>query len=210
MKTVLLLAIGGLRRINLAAEEVLKPIAWIGIAVMLVTVILSVFGRKTGFSMPWTEKAFIVMLPVSAFVIAPIAYRRAANVSLDFFHDLLGGRIARLHLLIVHLILMLLFMIGLDLTLRKVGIRFLPTEIFLDWLLGLDLASIRPFKAKVMIPILNLQWRYVYFSMPICMTLMLLANFELIFRYILGLIDPYDERVRPVRSFEEVEANRAE
>ncbi|WP_282610057.1 TRAP transporter small permease [Pelagibius sp. Alg239-R121] len=210
MKSILLLAISGLRRINIAAEEVLKPIAWIGIAVMLLTVVLSVFGRKTGISMPWTEKAFIVMLPVSAFVIAPIAYRRAANVSLDFFHDMLGGRIARLHLLIIHLILMLLFMIGLDLTFRKVGIRFMPTEIFLDWLLGLDLASIRPFKARVMIPVLNLPWRYVYFSMPICMTLMLLANFELILRYVLGLFDPNDERVRPVRSFEEVEANRAE
>lgn len=210
MKTALLLAISGLRRINRAAEEVLKPIAWIGIAIMLVTVVLSVFGRKTGISMPWTEKAFIVMLPVSAFVIAPIAYRRAANVSLDFFHDLLGGRIARLHLLIVHLGLMILFLIGLDLTMRKIGIRFMPTEVVLDWLLGLDLASIRPFKARVMIPVLNIPWRAVYMTMPICMTLLLLANLELIFRYILGLIDPYDERVRPVRSFEEIEANRAE
>lgn len=210
MKTVLLLAISGLRKVNRAAEEILKPIAWIGIAIMLVTVVLSVFGRKTGISMPWTEKAFIVMLPISAFVIAPIAYRRAANVSLDFFHDLLGGRIARLHLLVVHLMLMLLFMIGLDLTMRKIGIRFLPTEIFLDWLLGLDLASIRPFKARVMIPVLNIPWRAVYMTMPICMALLLLANFELICRYILGLIDPNDERVRPVRSFEEVEANRAE
>ena len=210
MKTVLLLAISGLRKVNRAAEEILKPIAWIGIAIMLVTVVLSVFGRKTGISMPWTEKAFIVMLPISAFVIAPIAYRRAANVSLDFFHDLLGGRIARLHLLVVHLVLMLLFMIGLDLTMRKIGIRFLPTEIFLDWLLGLDLASIRPFKARVMIPVLNIPWRAVYMTMPVCMALLLLANFELICRYILGLIDPNDERVRPVRSFEEVEANRAE
>lgn len=210
MKSLLLLAISGLRRVNRAAEEVLKPIAWIGIAVMLITVVLSVFGRKTGISMPWTEKAFIVMLPISAFVVAPIAYRRAANVSLDFFHNLLGGRIARLHLLIIHLILMLLFLIGLDLTLRKVGVRFLPTEVFLDWLLGLDLASIRPFKARVMIPVLNIPWRTVYLAMPICMTLLLLANLELIFRYLLGLIDPTNKQVKPVRSFEEAEANRAE
>lgn len=210
MMQVLVRAILVMRGINRAVEAVLKPIAWIGIAVMLLTVVLAVFSRLSGYSMPWTEKAFIVMLPMLAFVVAPIAYRRAANVSLDFLHDMLPDRIARLHSLIIHLTLAFVFLVSLDLTLRKVGVRFMPTELVLDWVFGFDLSSIRPFKARIKIPILGIEWRYVFMGMPACMVLLLLANIELILRYVLGLVSPNDTMVYPIRTFEEADANRAE
>lgn len=210
MRYGLLRAIHIMRSVNRGLEAVLKPVAWIGIAVMLLTVVLAVFSRLSGLSMPWTEKAFIVMLPMLAFVVAPIAYRRAANVSLDFLHDMLPPRVARLHSLMIHLTLTFIFLVSLDLTLRKVGVRFAPTEVVLDWVFGLDLSSIRPFRAKIKIPILNIEWRYVFMGMPACITLLLLANVELILRYVLGLLSPNDAMVRPIRTFEEADANRAE
>ena len=60
---------------------------------MLVSVVWGVFTRLVGISAPWTEKVMLIMLPTLAFRVAPIAYRRSANVALDLLRDALppGG-----------------------------------------------------------------------------------------------------------------------
>jgi len=65
---------------------------------------------------------------------------------------------------------------------------------------------VRPFAPPIRIPVLNIEWRYVYQVMPACIALMILGNFELILRHVLAIFDPDLSLARPVRSLEESES----
>ncbi|MEO1090166.1 MAG: TRAP transporter small permease subunit [Pseudomonadota bacterium] len=198
-----------LRAVNRAVEWALKPLVALCVTAMLATVVWTVAARLSGISAPWTEKVMLILLPALAFLVAPIAYRRGANVSLDMLVNAMPARLARAHLLGVHVLIGVILLVALDLTLRKVGVA----PLYLDPLLaalGIDLTSIRPFRAPIKIPVLGIEWRTVYLIMPASVALMLLANVELIGRYLLGLFDPHDQLVRPVRSFDQAHANVGE
>ena len=210
MVTVLSQAVALLRRINLTVEAVLRPLITIVTVAMLITVIWTVAARLTGFSAAWTEKVMLILLPSLAFLVAPIAYRRAANVALDMLHDALPKVLRPLHSLLLHVLILGLLLIALDLSLRKIGLKWDGMTLLLDAIFGLDLNSIRPFKARMKIPVLGLEWRYVFMVLPACITLMIVVNVEMLLRYVIGLFDPDNRLVRPVRSFEDVSANRGE
>ncbi|NIA69799.1 TRAP transporter small permease subunit [Pelagibius litoralis] len=210
MVTVLSQAVALLRRINLAVEAALRPLITVVIVAMLITVIWTVAARLTGFSAAWTEKVMLILLPSLAFLVAPIAYRRAANVALDMLHDALPKVLRPLHSLLLHVLILGLLLIALDLSLRKVGLKWDTMTLLLDAIFGLDLNSIRPFKARMKIPVLGLEWRYVFMVLPACITLMVAVNVEMLLRYVIGLFDPDNRLVRPVRSFEDAAANRGE
>lgn len=199
-----------LRGINRSVEFVLRPVIIVVVVAMLVTVVWTVAARLTGFSAPWTEKVMLILLPSLAFLVAPIAYRRAANVALDMLHDALPKALKSVHSLLLHIIILGILLIALDLSLRKVGLKWDGMTLMLDSIFGLDLNSIRPFKAKMRIPVIGIQWRHVFMVLPVCLTLMIIVNFELLLRYIIGLFDPDNRLVRPVRSFEDVSANVSE
>lgn len=200
-------AVAVLRAVNRGIEAVLTPVITVTMAAMLVTVVWTVTARLSGFSASWTEKVMLILLPSLAFMVAPIAYRRAANVALDMLHDMFPARLQRLHSLLLHILILGLLLIALDLTLRKVGLKWDGMTAVLDGIFGLDLNSIRPFKARMRIPVLGLEWRYVFMVLPICISLMIVANVELLLRYFIGLFDPDNRLVRPVRSFEDASAN---
>lgn len=206
MQQALTPIIGMLRNINRAIESVMNPIATVLIAAMLLTTVWGVFTRLTGISNAWTDKVMIIMLPTLAFVIAPVAYRRSANVSLDLLIDSLSPRGRNLHGLIIHLLILILLLVGLDLTLRKVGIDPGPLSALIAGVTGLDLSEIRPFAPPMRIPVINVQWKYVYMVMPVCIAFMILANIELLLRSLLYSVYPGLERPRPVRSVEDAEA----
>ncbi len=171
-----------LQQINLLVEYVLKPIVTLLMALMLATVVFAVFSRTTGIIAPWTEKVMLVLLPCLAFLVAPIAYRRAANVSLNFFQEMLPSSLQKLHQLLIHLLIGVILFIALDLSLRKIGINpQLLTEL-IDFVFGIDLSAIRPFKARIKIPILGIELKTVYTTIPICVFLMISVNFEMILR----------------------------
>lgn len=199
-----------LRGINRSVEFVLRPVIIVVVVAMLATVVWTVVARLTGFSAPWTEKVMLILLPSLAFLVAPIAYRRAANVALDMLHDALPKALKSVHSLLLHIIILGILLIALDLSLRKVGLKWDGMTLMLDSIFGLDLNSIRPFKAKMRIPVIGIQWRHVFMVLPVCVTLMIIVNFELLLRYIIGLFDPDNRLVRPVRSFEDVSANVGE
>ena len=203
MIAVLSRAIGGLRAVNTSLELLLKPCCIVLMFAMLGTVVWTVTARLTGISAPWTEKVMLILLPSLAFLVAPIAYRRSANVALDLLHDALPKRLQGLHALVIHLMILSLLLISLDLTLRKVGLKWDAFTWVLDGIFGLDLNSIRPFKAKIKIPVLGIQWRTVYMLMPVCVAMMIIVNLELLLRELVALLYPRDETVKPVRSFEE-------
>jgi TRAP-type C4-dicarboxylate transport system permease small subunit len=144
------------------------------------------------------------LLPTLAFAVAPSAYRRGANVALDLLSGLLTPRMAHVHQLAMHAALLILLMVGLDLTLRKVGVDPAPLSAAINAMTGLDLSAIRPFRAPIKIPMLNIEWRSVYMVMPASVALMILANIELLLRHLLGVLDPAAHAARRVRSFEDV------
>lgn len=202
--------IGVMRVINRAVEATLRPIVMVLMAAMLITVVWTVTARLSGFSASWTEKVMLILLPSMAFLVAPIAYRRAANVALDMLHDMLPHFWQRVHSLLLHIVILGLLLISFDLTLRKIGLKWDEMTAVLDAIFGLDLNSIRPFKAKIRIPVIGLEWRYVFMVLPTCIFLMIMVNIELLLRYTLGLFDPDNRLVKPVRTFEEVSANLGE
>lgn len=210
MVVLLSRGVGLLRGVNRFVESLLRPVIIVVVVAMLVTVVWTVVSRLTGFSAPWTEKVMLILLPSLAFLVAPIAYRRAANVALDMLHDALPKILQRVHSLLLHVVILGLLLIALDLSLRKVGLKWDGMTQVLDSIFGLDLNSIRPFKAKMRIPVIGIQWRHVFMVLPVCVTLMILVNFELLLRYTIGLFDPDNRLVRPVRSFEDVSANVSE
>lgn len=206
MTRVLAGAIQFLRNANRAVETVLNPLMAVLMVLMLGSVVWGVFARLTGISASWPDKVMIILLPTLAFVVAPIAYRRSANVSLDLLRDALSPRMRTLHGLFLHLAILVLLLVGLDLTLRKVGIDPGPLSALILAVTGLDLSVIRPFAPPMRIPVLNIEWRYVYQVMPVCIALMILVNIEQLLRHVLGLVDPSMELARPVRSVEEAES----
>lgn len=209
MLKVLAGAILLLRALNRAVEWLLRPIVAVLTGLMLLTVVWTVAARLLGISAPWTEQVMLILLPWLAFVVAPIAYRRGANVSLDLVVEAMPARLARLHLLAVHLLIGVILLVGLDLTLRKVGVN--PTMLGpMLAALGIDLSPIRPFRAPMLIPVIGIEWRTVYLAMPAAVALMLLVNVEMLLRYTLGVLDPEDRTVRPVRTFDQAHANVGE
>ena len=178
--------IHGLQRVNVLVEQVFKPIITLVMVLMLATVVFAVFSRTTGIIAPWTEKVMLVLLPCLAFLVAPIAYRRAANVSLDFFQEMLPPSLKKLHQLVIHLFMGIILLIALDLSLRKIGINPQVLTQLIDLSFGIDLSVIRPFKAPIKIPILGIEWKTVYTTMPICIFFMILVNLELILCSLFG------------------------
>lgn len=204
MMGALSVGIALLRAVNRAVEKVLTPLASLVLAVILAMVVLTVASRLSALTTPWTEQIQLILLPTLAFAVAPIAYRRGANVALDLLAPLLSPRTAHIHQLLMHLGILVLLLIGLDLTLRKVGVDPAPLSALINGALGLDLSAIRPFRAPIRLPMLGIELRWVYAVMPVSVALMLLANFELLMRHTLGVIDPHAPSARRVRSFEEI------
>lgn len=206
MKELLRRVILALRNANRAIETILNPIAAVLTLLMLGAVIWGVVARLTGISAPWTEKVMLIMLPTLAFVVAPVAYRRSANVSLDLLRDWLSPRARNIHGLVLHLAILVMLLVGLDLTLRKIGIDPGPLSAFINAVFGLDLSEIRPFAPPMRIPVINVLWSHVYTVMPVCIGLMIIANFELLLRHFLAIFDPGLSLARPVRTIEDAES----
>jgi len=206
MRRLLAGVIGILRNVNRVVETILKPVSIVLMVLMLGAVVWGVTARLIGVSAPWTDKVMLIMLPTLAFVVAPVAYRRSANVTLDLLRDALPPRARNVHGLLVHLAILVLLLVGLDLTLRKVGIDPGPLSALINAVLGLDLSEIRPFAAPMRIPVIGIMWKHVYMVMPICIALMVVANIELSLRHVLALFDADAELAGPVRTLEESES----
>ncbi len=199
--------IEGLRTVNRLIDFLFRNLAALVMVILLGTVLWAVFSRTVGIVAPWTDKVMLVFLPVLAFLVAPIAYRRGANVALDIVSDALPKRLQRLLSLAIHLFILLILLMALDLSLRKVGFRPTAIAAIIEGVAGVDLDVIRPFKAKIKIPVLGIEWRTVHFVMPVAFFTMILANIELLLRYAVGLADPDSKYVKPIRSFEDVASN---
>ena len=209
MKPVLLPVILALRTVNRLIERVLNPVSALLTVAMLCTVVWTVVARLSGISAPWTEKVMLILLPVLAFTVAPVAYRRGANVALDLLRDAMPGRMRHVHSLGMHLVILVLLLVAFDLSLRKIGVNPAPLSAAIDAVTGLDLSEIRPFRARMKIPVIGIEWRTVFMVMPLGIGAMILANVELLARHALGIAHPHEPGVEPVRSFESLLSDNA-
>lgn len=195
-------AIRALRGFNRAMEWALMRLCALVMAAMLVAIIATVGSRLTGLAAPWTEKVMLVLLPSLAFLAAPVAYRRGSNVALTFLPDMFSERGRAAHGLLLHTALLFLLLTGLDLTLRKVGIDPAPLSRAIHAVSGVDLTAVRPFKAPIKIPVLNIEWRYVYMVMPACLFLMVMSGVELWLRELRTVIAGALGAPAPIRHFD--------
>lgn len=210
MKRILLPVIRALRLVNRLAERVLNPVSTLLTAAMLCTVVWTVAARLSGISAPWTEKVMLILLPVLAFSVAPVAYRRGANVALDLLRDALPPRLRHVHALLMHLLILAILLVSMDLALRKVGANPAPLSGFINAVTGLDLSEIRPFRAKMKIPVIGIEWRTVFLVMPVGIGAMILVNIEMLARHALGAIHPHDPGPPPIRSVESILSDSAQ
>jgi TRAP-type C4-dicarboxylate transport system permease small subunit len=179
-------------------------------AAMLVSILVTVGSRLTEISAPWTEKVMLILLPALAFLALPIAYRRGANVALTFLPDALPDRLRAAHGVALHALILFILLIGLDLTLRKIGYAPNGLSAAINGVSGIDLSEIRPFRARIKIPVLNIQWRYVNMVMPFSIALAILAGLELWLREARALLGQPETAPDPVRKLEAVVEKQGE
>lgn len=131
----------------------LELLSAVNVAGMLAIVVVAVVARKSCFALPWTDKIFAILLPVLGFCIAPVAYGRSIIVALSFLRDRITGKAQTVFTLALNLALLALILVLMDLSLRKLGFNPAALSAIVHALIGLDLAEINPFTARILISV---------------------------------------------------------
>jgi len=139
-----------------------RHVAWILVALMVLTILLQVFMRYVvGSALPWPEevaRAFMIWMMA---LVAGSGYRWGSFVAID----LLGERLPRTIARVLHLVLLVLALI-------------LLVELFV---LALEFFQ-RGFRTRAASFKLSRAW--IYLAMPVCFGTMILVNVELLLRTI--------------------------
>jgi len=157
-----------LERFNKFLMTISANVAWVLVALMVLTILLQVFFRYVlNNALPWPEevaRAFMIWMMA---LVSAQAYHNGSFVAIDLLHEMMPPAIARLLklllLVIAGLVLLRLFSLGLE---------------FFD----------RGFRTRAASFKLSRAW--IYLAMPVCFGTMLLVNIELILKNLLGLSSP--------------------
>jgi len=157
-----------LERFNRILMTISANLAWVLVALMVLSILLQVFFRYVlNNALPWPEevaRAFMIWMMA---LVSAQAYHNGSFVAIDMLHEMMPPALARLLklllLVIAALVLLRLFTLGLE---------------FFD----------RGFRTRAASFKLPLAW--VYLAMPVCFGTMLLVNIELILKNLLGLASP--------------------
>jgi TRAP-type C4-dicarboxylate transport system permease small subunit len=157
-----------LERFNQFLMTISANVAWVLVALMVLTILLQVFFRYVlNNALPWPEevaRAFMIWMMA---LVSAQAYHNGSFVAIDMLHEMMPPAIARLLklllLVIAGLVLLRLFSLGLE---------------FFD----------RGFRTRAASFKLSRAW--IYLAMPVCFGTMLLVNIELILKNLLGLSSP--------------------
>lgn len=161
-------AIGGLGRFNELFAKGARLIALSLIAVMTASVLVQVFFRYVlNRPISWTEEFSIFSMIWMAFLVAPIAYRSGANVSIEVLRDLFKGR-AQSVLQLVLTVLVLAILVVL----------FRHSLIYMRRGFGSTASS------------LPITMGWIYISMPLGLGAMIVVGLELLLRAVHELIRP--------------------
>lgn len=155
-------ALGILESFNSRLLALGRHIAWILVALMVLTILLQVFMRYVvGNALPWPEevaRAFMIWMMA---LVAGSGYRWGSFVAIDLLGDRLPRTLAR----------------GLQLVLLMLALVLL-VELFI---LALDFFQ-RGFRTRAASFKLSRAW--IYLAMPVCFGSMILVNIELLLRAI--------------------------
>jgi TRAP-type C4-dicarboxylate transport system permease small subunit len=163
-----------LSSLNSRILAVARALAWSLVAGMTIVILLQVLFRYgLGGALTWSEEAARFMMIWMTFLVAPVAYRRGANVSFDIMISKLGGRPHETLKLLINLLIVLL-----------VVTFFIETFGLIERSLVMKAST------------LPVQMAWIYMILPVSMTFMLLVAIELIIQNVLRLIDPDDPAAR--------------
>jgi TRAP-type C4-dicarboxylate transport system permease small subunit len=155
----------GLEAFNSFLMKIGASVAWVMVALMVLTILLQVFFRYAlNNALPWPEEVARAFMMWMMALVSAQAYRNGSFVAIDMLHDYLPKQIARF------VKLFLLILAGIVLY----KLFFLGVEFFE-----------RGFRTRAASFKLPRAW--IYLAMPVCFGTMLLANIEMILKNILGL-----------------------
>ncbi|MFT4675449.1 MAG: TRAP-type C4-dicarboxylate transport system permease small subunit [Reinekea sp.] len=157
-----------LERFNRMLMTISANMAWVLVALMVLTILLQVFCRYVlNSALPWPEevaRAFMIWMMA---LVAAQAYHNGSFVAIDMLHEMMPPAMARLLklllLVIAALVLFRLFTLGLEFFERGFRTRAASFKLPRAW---------------------------IYLAMPVCFGTMLLVNIELILKNLLGLAAP--------------------
>lgn len=161
-----------LKDFNSTILRIGRQLAWIGIFLMVVVILIQVFFRYIlNNALPWPDElARFLMLWMTGFI-APSAYRWGGFVSIEMLPKLLPKLIENILLLILLSLSLFILIIGFQLGLQhiKIGWIFESSSIKIPFhLIGGEQKA------------LKLAWMYM--SLPVGIFLLILVNIELILR----------------------------
>lgn len=154
-----------LEAFNTIMMRVGSSIAWVFVALMVLTILLQVFFRYAlNNALPWPEEVARALMIWMMALVSAQAYRANAFVAIELLPDSLPyhiGRVLKLILLIIAgLVLYKLFFLGIEFFERGFRTRAASFQLKRAW---------------------------IYLAMPVCFGTMFLVNIELILKNILGV-----------------------
>lgn len=158
-------ALGWLESFNTLLMRIGAQVAWVCVALMVLTILLQVFFRYVlNAALPWPEEVARALMIWMMALVASQAYRNQGFVAIEMLPDALpyhAGRILKLILLVIAgAVLLQLFVLGLEFFQRGFRTRAASFQLSRAW---------------------------IYLAMPVCFGTMFLVNIELILKTILGV-----------------------
>jgi len=154
----------GLEKLNSAIMVVGANIAWVIVALMVLTILLQVFFRYAlNDALPWPEEVARALMIWMMALVSSQAYRNKGFVAIEMLPDALPAQLGRaikfILLVVAGLVLYKLFFLGLEFFERGFRTRAASFKLSRAW---------------------------IYLAMPVCFGTMFLVNLELILKNILG------------------------
>jgi TRAP-type C4-dicarboxylate transport system permease small subunit len=176
----LLLIFKLLENINTFILRIGRQMAWIAILLMVIVIIIQVFFRYVlNNALPWPDEAARFLMLWMTGLIAPSAYRWGGFVSIDMIISSMpkiAGNVLTLLLLILSLFILI---VGLKLGLQHIKV---------GWIFNSSSIKIPLFLIGEQSKPIKLAWMYM--SLPVGISMLILVNIELIFIRILSIINP--------------------
>ena len=161
-----------------------RQIAWVLVALMVLTILLQVFRRYVmNDALPWPEEVARALMIWMMAVVAGSGYRWGAFVSID----LLSGFLPRTLRAALHIVLLIAALVLL------VQLFVLAIEFFQ-----------RGFRTRAASFQLSRAW--IYLAMPVCFGSLVLVNLELLLREVLRALGNPDDYPTPVNPLLVVES----
>ena len=178
--------IRGLDSLNTFLLRIGRFVAWVAVGLMVVVILLQVFFRYVlNNALPWPDEAARFLMLWMTGLIAPSAYRWGGFVSIEMLKDMLGR-----HVSIVFNLLLLV----ISLAVLVIALRFGWQHINSGWLF--NSSSLRLPLWLIGGESVRIKLAYMFMSLPVGFSLMVLVNIELMLKNIHMLVDSGAEYAR--------------